>query len=121
MKKAEFEKYLNNVDKEDKVDYMIENGGLKNDEIILNTEDYLKSLLDSCHSYTEFAQLISDNMPRLSYKEDIRVDGEINSAGDVAFVTADTIADLFDDNEVDYFFDNCDPDDYDSILIELGA
>ncbi len=109
MKKAEFEKYLENVDKEDKVDYMIENGGLKNDEIISNTEDYLKSLFDSCNSYTEFAQLISDNMLYLSLKEDIRVDGTIDNKDDVAFVTADTIADLFDDNE------------YESILLELGA
>lgn len=121
MKKEEFEKYLENVDKEDKVDYMIENGVLTDDETISNTEDYLKSLFDSCNSYTEFVKLLSDNMLYLSLKEYIRVDGELNNRGDVAFFMADSIADLFDDNEVDYFFDTRDPDDYEAILLELGA
>lgn len=110
MKKAEFMKYLENVEREDKANYVINNGDVASE--ILETGDFIQSVLPDApalaKSITQSELTLEHDYVRLAdYYSD--------------FKEADTVDELVTDDEIDDFFDGVDPDEYESILLELGA
>jgi len=108
MEKQEFKKYLENVDREDKANYVISYGGLGSE--LLETEVFVKSF-----SPWELAKIIKESDLTLGYSY-VRT-----AVYYYDFTEADAMEDLVTDDEIDDFFDDVEPDDYEGILIELGA
>lgn len=109
MKKQEFMKYLENVEREDLARYVLDH----DDELcseILETENFIKGISPAAlaKAIKESDLTLEDDYVRSSiYYYDL--------------TEADTKEDLVTDDEIDDFFDEVDPDEYDTVLIEIGA
>ena len=116
MKKSEFMEFISNVPKDDKVQYMIDNDD--GDLSILETTEFIRTYSDEPATIANFVKASDLNLD-CDY---IRLNIYYGEAQE-----ADALEDLFDDEEIeDYFSELADTldddlDEFDGVLIELGA
>lgn len=112
MKKAEFMEFINGADKEKLVQYMLDNG----DYEVMETGEFVHAYADEPSSLARF---IRDGELNLDC-EYVRLDTYYTDTQE-----ADTMDELFTDEEVEDYFDDLadsleDPE-FDDVLIEVEA